>query len=98
VFNLCLNARDAMIPAGGMLELTTSVKKTTVEFSVRDTGKGMSEKRLGSLWKPRLSPDRKHGHGLQIVRVSIARMGGTIDVQSKVGVGTTFTISLPALA
>jgi signal transduction histidine kinase len=58
----------------------------------------MTEKRLRTIWTPRLSPDRKHGHGLQVVKLTVERMRGKIDVTSKIDVGTTFTISLPAMA
>jgi signal transduction histidine kinase len=101
VLNLCLNARDTMIEksgGGGALKITTRCRAGMVELSVSDTGKGITEQRLLSIWKPRLSPDHKHGHGLQIVKVTVDRMRGKIDVQSKVGVGSTFTISLPAMA
>jgi signal transduction histidine kinase len=98
VLNLCLNARDAMIEKGGALQITTRAEGGFVVLAVSDAGKGMTENRLQTLWTPKVTADQKHGHGLQIVRVTMDRMNGKIDVQSKPGVGTTFTISLPAMA
>jgi signal transduction histidine kinase len=101
ILNLCLNARDAIIEkssSGGALKIITRAECGVVVISVADTGKGMSAQRLRTLWKARISADQKHGHGLQIVKTTVDRMRGKIAVQSKVGVGTTFTLSLPAMA
>jgi signal transduction histidine kinase len=97
ILNLCLNGRDAMLPKGGVLRIATRAEKASIVVVVSDLGEGMSAQRLRTLWKARLSPDLKHGHGLQIVRTTVTRMKGKIDVESKVGIGTTFTISLPAV-
>jgi signal transduction histidine kinase len=99
VLNLCLNARDAMVGTGGTLTINSGLvgePPSSVILWVCDTGKGMSAKKLSSLWVRPPPGNRPHGHGLQIVKDTVTRMAGEIDVQSKVGAGTSFRISLPA--
>ena len=74
-----------------------------VNFSVRDTGIGMTEEKLGRLFRAFSQADpsttRKYGGtglGLVISRRFCQMMGGDITVQSEYGKGTTFTVDLPA--
>ena len=74
-----------------------------VEICVADTGAGMSPDFLTSLYEPFQQAStgwgRSHegtGLGLTITRQLVEGMGGTIAVESEVGRGTTFTVSLPA--
>ncbi|MCS6835588.1 MAG: GAF domain-containing protein [Anaerolineae bacterium] len=65
---------------------------------IQDSGRGIAPEHLPHLFKPfyRASDDtRGAGLGLAIAQDIVKRHGGTIDVQSKVGTGTRFTISLP---
>jgi signal transduction histidine kinase len=77
----------------------------TVMFSVSDTGIGMSEEEQGRLFQPFSQADpsttRRFGGtglGLVITRRFAEQMGGTVAVESERGVGTTFTIRIPAIA
>ena len=98
--NLAVNAADAM-PAGGKLTIATSVEPGTgmAVIRVADTGGGISEENLNKIFEPFFTTkDRGQGTGLGLPMVygAIQRHGGQIDVQSKVGEGTEFTIKLPA--
>ncbi|WP_319757035.1 ATP-binding protein [uncultured Sphaerochaeta sp.] len=80
-------------------ELT--VNQAVLRFSVHDHGKGMDEDTVQNLFSqgdktPVPSKDGGYGLGLSIVKQLVDAMHGSIDdVQSKIGEGTTFTISLP---
>ena len=93
--NLLLNARDASSDSG---EIVISAYKTTrrVHISVADEGCGIEKKRLDKIFEPYIT-DKPNGTGvgLAIVRRVAMDHGGSIRVESKVGEGTTFTVSLP---
>ena len=67
-----------------------------VEVSVRDTGPGISPKVLRNLFVPFFTTKKQGtGLGLAISQSIVQNAGGTIEVQSQPGAGTTFTIVLP---
>jgi signal transduction histidine kinase len=75
--------------------------KVAVEFSVSDTGVGISEEFQKDLFKPFVREERTAktqgtGLGLAIVKRMVDLMGGTISVQSRPDAGTTFTVRLTA--
>ncbi len=95
--NLILNAIQAM-PEGGRLTLRTSTDDTQLKVEVQDTGCGISAENMRKLFTPFFST--KHevkgvGLGLAVAYGIIQRHRGRIEVQSKEGEGTTFTIYLP---
>ena len=65
--------------------------------SIRDNGCGMSKKDLDNIFEPFFTTKKGYGTGLglPITYGIIKKMGGTINVESKEGVGSTFTILLP---
>lgn len=96
---LIMNAMDAM-PQGGNLWLTTSFSReqSRVSIVVRDDGSGIPPEILPRLFEPFLTTKengRGVGLGLAISRSILERHRGNIDVQSELGHGTTFTVTLP---
>ncbi len=76
----------------------TEPTKTGVRATVEDNGRGISHRQLEHLFDPFFTTRRESGGtglGLSIAYGIIASHGGTMGVQSTVGVGTTFTIDLP---
>jgi PAS domain S-box-containing protein len=96
--NLALNAVDAM-PGGGQLAVRTGQTgdPAGVEVTFADTGTGIPAEQLEQLFEPFMSTKAQGlGLGLYVCRNIVQEHGGRIDVQSKVGHGTTFTVWLPA--
>jgi signal transduction histidine kinase len=94
--NLVFNAVDAM-PNSGDLVLSARKTKETVEISVGDTGTGMTEETRLRVFDPFFTTKDQLGMGLGLA-VSygiIRRHDGTVDVESQLGVGSTFRIRLP---
>ncbi len=96
VENLIINAMEAM-PRGGNLQLTTHSTAEQSVISVADTGKGMPPDFVrDKLFHPFATTKKKGiGLGLYSCREIIERHGGTIEVESQEGVGTTFRLLLP---
>lgn len=97
---LIMNAIDAM-PQGGNLWLTSSSNRelSQVRIVVRDDGCGIPPDILPRIFEPFLTTKetgRGVGLGLAISRSILERHRGTIEVQSELGRGTTFTLTLPA--
>ncbi len=97
VENLIINAIEAM-PNGGKLNLATRSDAQQSVISVADTGKGMPPEFVrDKLFHPFATTKKKGiGLGLYSCREIIERHGGTIEVESQEGVGTTFRLLLPA--
>jgi signal transduction histidine kinase len=94
--NLILNALDAM-PRGGRLLVSSSISDGHVAIAFRDSGSGMSAEQLRRLYHPFYSTKAGDGMGLGLsVCHSIVRSyGGAIVVESEVGRGTEFRITIP---
>ena len=76
-----------------------------IVFEISDTGIGIPEEKLPTLFQPFTqvdpSPTRKYGGtglGLAITKAYVDMLGGTIEVQSEVGKGTTFLVRLPVVS
>ena len=96
LINLVLNAVDAM-PEGGSITLETRHEQDWVLLSVTDTGTGIPPDARRRIFEPFFTTkESRTGLGLSIVSGIISSQGGTIGVASEVGLGTTFTIRLPA--
>jgi two-component system, cell cycle sensor histidine kinase and response regulator CckA len=97
VMNLVLNARDAM-PDGGSLRVAVRVDGTHAELTVRDTGVGIPEHVRPRIFDPFYSTKpagQGTGLGLAVAYGVVSKRGGSIDVISAPGSGTTFTVCLP---
>jgi PAS domain S-box-containing protein len=113
LFNLAVNARDAM-PEGGTLTIRTRIADLSqehapshpairrgryVELAVSDTGIGMNadvRPRIFERFFTTKPPGKGTGLGLSTVHGIITDIGGTIEVDSREGHGTTFRVYLPA--
>ena len=99
--NLAINAVQAM-PSGGKLTISTALRKpgrrstSMLEVRFRDTGVGIAAAELKNLFIPfYTTKDKGTGLGLPISQRIIENHGGTIEVRSRVGSGSTFTVVLP---
>lgn len=107
LFNLILNARQAMLDRPGRMEITARTEPDNrVTIEVSDTGPGIKPDYLNQIFEPFFStkkqetrPDRAGlGLGLHVCKRLMTEQGGDITVQSQPGFGATFTITLPAAA
>ena len=107
ILNLVINARDALA-GGGSITVSADYPDTIpkslapgryVRVSVIDTGHGMDEETLKKAIEPFFSTKgvgKGTGLGLSMVQGLAVQLGGLFDLQSKVNVGTTATLWLPA--
>ncbi|MDB5690477.1 MAG: hypothetical protein JWL91_2353 [Sphingomonas bacterium] len=110
ILNLVINARDAM-PAGGDLSVTSKLVQALpavrghaaaagqfVAVCVRDSGSGIAPETLKQIFEPFFTTkglNKGTGLGLSQVHGFAKQSGGEVDVESRVGHGTTFTLYLP---
>lgn len=101
MFNIMQNA--VQFTQNGTITISARTGYHQTEFSVSDTGIGMSEEQVKNIWERYYKADssRKNtkygesGLGLAIVHQLVTRHGGKIDVTSKPNKGTTFTLTFP---
>lgn len=97
VTQLVLNAAQAMDRAG---RIQVSARKVPfgAEIAVADTGEGIAEGRLEAVFQPfYTTKSQGTGLGLSIARKNVGAHGGSIEVESEVGVGSRFRICLPSV-
>lgn len=114
IFNLALNARDAM-PGGGTLTIAAAEDADAagraataddraarrVRMTVSDTGSGIEPALLQHMFEPYVTTKaagKGSGLGLAVVRTVVDQLGGSVDVVTAPGEGTTFAITLPLAA
>lgn len=84
----------------GTIHFNVAYKDGNLSLEIRDTGIGMDENTLSRIFRPfeRLASEMNadgFGLGLPITKGLVNLMGGTIDVESETGCGSTFRVSLP---
>lgn len=92
-------------PEGGRIFIGSAQMGDTIELVVADTGVGISPKDLPNIfnrfWRKDKSRDRKdgggHGLGLAIVKQLVVAQGGTVEVESEPGKGTSFRLEFPII-
>ncbi|WP_430459716.1 sensor histidine kinase [Thalassolituus sp. LLYu03] len=95
--NLIANANQA-VEENGEIQIASSFQDGWIEVSIRDNGHGIEEEHMKYLFTPFFTTKpvgQGTGLGLSISHNAVEEHGGDILVQSKVGVGTTFTVRLP---
>ena len=98
MFNLINNAIDAMDHEGGTLTISSRQKENYLVIAVSDTGTGIPESNLDRIFDPFFTTKpvgKGTGLGLSICYGIIEKMGGKFAVESTMGTGTTFSISIP---
>lgn len=93
--NVLMNALQAT-PAGGTIRLVARPDADHLAFEVSDTGRGIPPESLPNIFRPFYTTRHTGtGLGLSITRGIVERHGGTVMVQSTVGVGTTIMLRFP---
>jgi polar amino acid transport system substrate-binding protein len=95
--NLLSNSIDA-IDKGGLINITTNIENNSIVIVCKDTGSGIKDDDMNNIYNPFFTTKelgKGTGLGLFIVYSEVEKLNGKIDVKSKFGQGTTFTIILP---
>jgi signal transduction histidine kinase len=94
--NLIKNAIEAMEKEPRILTIRTSLNDNNIEISISDTGKGIPEEKVKTIFDP-LVTSKVYGPGLGLTFALkiIQDHKGSISVKSEIGTGTTFTVTLP---
>ncbi len=107
LLNLSINARDAMPDGGRIVVATRNLRSrsgesaTTVELTVNDNGCGMNAETLAHVFEPFFTTkgaDHGSGLGLTTVHNIVREGGGSIEISSELGRGTSVTVRFPAAA
>lgn len=96
--NILNNAVDAMERRGGTITVRTGAAPGGVRAEVEDTGCGIPPENLSKIFEPFFTTKpvgRGTGLGLAVCYGLVVQMGGTLEVRSQVGSGTTFVLTLP---
>ena len=104
--HLWLNLIDNAIkytPAGGEITVSMTKMENWAVIQVSDTGEGIDDEAMKNLFNPYFQGDSSHSHqglglGLSIAKRIVELCKGTISVESKPGVGSTFTVTLPIVS
>ncbi len=97
ILNLLTNARDAITPPGKII-VSTRVENNNILISIKDTGCGITKEQMEKIFLPFYTTKpvgKGTGLGLSVSYNIIKSFGGTIEVESLYGKGSTFTIRLP---
>jgi PAS domain S-box-containing protein len=98
IVNLITNATHAIGDKNGIIEITLDITEDQARIVVRDTGCGMDSNVRARIFDPFFTTKatgQGTGLGLAVVHGIVESAHGTIEVESKLGVGSTFTLRLP---
>ncbi len=95
--NIIMNSLDAMEKDGGILSVDVyDFDNTYINIDIMDTGPGIPDENLQKIFKTRFTTkENGTGLGLKIAKNCIDSLGGSLKLESKVGIGTKIQISLP---
>jgi signal transduction histidine kinase len=87
-------------PSGGRVDVEAFLSERQVTILIKDTGIGISQEELPKIWDRLYRGDRSRsqrglGLGLSLVKAIVQAHGGSMEVSSQLGVGTSFTLCLP---
>lgn len=96
LMNLMLNAIEAM-PQGGTLDVTVRQTDDTLRLEITDTGRGIGDEEAKKIFEPfYTTKEQGLGLGMPYAKKLIEQHGGTVSLNSRLGQGTTITLTLPA--
>lgn len=104
LMNLILNARDAMLPGGGILSIKAADNSESIILEVSDTGCGIKPENVAKIFEPFFSTKKDgkassqgggSGLGLTFCKRIVDEHGGVISVESEIAQGSKFRITLP---
>jgi signal transduction histidine kinase len=97
LYNLLLNACEAVIPEAGSIEVALREVREGIEIRVSDTGRGISELIRSQLFEPFVSHGKENGTGLglTVVQKIVLDHGGEVTVEKTSPTGTVFRLLLP---
>ncbi len=98
LLNIVMNALQAMEAGGGVLQVETASRgKGEISIIITDNGPGIPRETLDKIFLPNFTtkkPGDGTGLGLFVTKTLVEKHGGSIEVSSSVGIGTTFVITL----
>ena len=100
VWNNLIGNAIKFTPYGGEIHVEMRLSEDTVTVLVRDNGQGMSKETCAHVFEKFYQGDPSHakhgnGIGLAVVQRAVTLCGGTVSVESELGVGSTFCVTLP---
>jgi signal transduction histidine kinase len=97
IMNLLQNSVEAITESGGEIVISTKQVSSGIALMIQDDGDGIAEDNLKNVFDPFFTTKgvKGTGLGLSVSYGIIKHHGGEIAVESKIGEGSTFTISLP---
>lgn len=98
LFSIIQNARQALNPKGGLIRISSRTVANEIHVQVSDDGCGIKPEILNRIYDPFFTTrdvGQGTGLGLTVSRDIVAAHSGRIEVQSELGIGSTFTICLP---